>query len=271
MNLQTRIRLNDGNEIPVEALGVFQSAEATKEAVLTALKIGYRHIDTAAVYQNEEAVGQAIKESGILREEIFVTTKLWNEDIRQGRVREALAASLQKLGLDYVDLYLIHWPAEGYVEAYKTMLELQKEGKIRSIGVSNFKIHHLEKVLAETGVVPAIDQMEFHPQMQDNQLLAYCKDKNIGFEAWSPLGRGACLNNPQIIEIGRKYNKTGAQIILRWLLQKGIIILPKSVHEDRIRENAAIYDFALTDQDVEAINNLNENKRIGPDPDNFDF
>lgn len=271
MNKNTRIKLNDGLTMQVVALGVWQSHEGTKNAVLTALKNGYRHIDTAAVYHNEKAVGEAIKESGIPRNEIFVTTKLWNDDVRSGNTREALKKSLENLGLDYVDLYLIHWPAEGYVEAYLEMEKLQKEGLTRSIGVSNFRKSHLQNLLSKVHIVPSINQIETNPQMVDEETIQYCKENKIGVEAWSPLGSGACLNNPKIQEIANKYQKSSAQIILRWLLQKGIVILPKSVHENRIKENIDLFNFVLENEDVELINQLNQHKRTGPDPDNFDF
>ena len=269
MNKNTRIKLNDGLTMPVVALGVWQSHEGTKNAVLTALKNGYRHIDTAAVYHNEKAVGEAIKESGIPRNEIFVTTKLWNDDVRSGNTREALKKSLENLGLDYVDLYLIHWPAEGYVEAYLEMEKLQKEGLTRSIGVSNFRKSHLQNLLSKVHIVPSINQIETNPQMVDEETIQYCKENKIGVEAWSPLGSGACLNNPKIQEIANKYQKSSAQIILRWLLQKGIVILPKSVHENRIKENIDLFNFVLENEDVELINQLNQHKRTGPDPDNL--
>lgn len=271
MNLNTKVKLNDGNEMPVIALGVWQSHEDTKEAVLAALRNGYRHIDTAACYKNEEAVGEAIKESGIDRKELFITTKLWNDDIRKGRTREALEESLKKLQLDYVDLYLQHWPVDGRVEAYLEMEQLQKEGKIKSIGVSNFRKHHLEELMAKVNIIPAVNQMEFNPQMQDEEIREYCQEQGIALEAWSPLGSGACLNNETIKNIGKKNNKSVAQVILRWLLQKDIVILPKSVHENRIIENSNIFDFELTQEDVNIINSLNMNKRTGPDPDHFDF
>ena len=257
--------------MPIIALGVWRSHEDTKQAVLSALKNGYRHIDTAAVYGNEEAVGKAIKESGISRKDLFITTKLWNEDIRNRNTREALKTSLDKLGLDYVDLYLIHWPAEGYVEAYLEMEELQKEGLIRSIGVSNFRKSHLENLLSKVNVIPSVDQIETNPQFVDEETIQYCRNNKIVVEAWSPLGSGACLNNNDINSLVDKYHKSPAQIILRWLLQKGIVILPKSVHENRIIENINLFDFELSEEDMHLLDQLNQHKRTGPDPDTFDF
>lgn len=266
------VKLIDGNEMPEIALGVFKAPkEETAQAVEAALKHGYRHIDTAAVYANEEETGEGIRKSGIPREDIFLTTKLWNDDIRAGKTREALEESLKKLGTDYVDLYLIHWPVEGYEEAFKEMAQLQKEGKIRSIGVSNFKKHHLEHLIEATGIVPAVDQIEFNPGIQDEETLQFCKDHGIVVEAWSPLGRGAYLQDPQIVEIAEKHGKTPAQVILRWLLDKGIVVLPKSVHEERIASNIDLFDFELAPEEIEAIDKMNTGKRIGPDPDNFDF
>ena len=269
--MERTFAMNDGKKIPVIALGVWQSHEDTEEAVLAALKNGYRHIDTAAAYGNEEAVGSAIRRSGIPRGEIFVTTKVCNDDIRAGRTREALQTSLAKLQMDYVDLLLLHWPAEGRIEAYQEMEKMQKEGLVRSIGVSNFKKHHLEELMAHTEVKPAVDQMEFNPQFQDNEVLDFCRKENILLEAWSPLGSGASLKDPVIARLAAKYGRSSAQIILRWLHQKGIVVLPKSVHENRIIENHAIFDFALSDEDMRVMDGLNTGRRTGPDPDHFDF
>lgn len=270
-NKLKQVKLNNGDLIPQIGLGVWQSREATKQAVLWALEHGYRHIDTAACYKNEEAVGKAIKESGISRNKIYVTTKLWNDDIRSGKVREALETSLKKLQLDYVDLYLIHWPADGYQEAYLEMEKLMAEGKIKAIGVSNFKKHHMESLEEVANILPAVNQMEFNPGIQDYEIYDYCKEKGIAFEAWSPLGRGAYLSHPTIVNIAAQYQKSPAQVILHWLIRKDIIVLPKSVHESRIIENSKIYDFQLTEAQLKEIDQLNEMKRTGPDPDNFDF
>lgn len=271
MNINTKIKLNDNKEIPVLALGVWQSGTDTKQAVIEALKAGYRHIDTAAVYGNEEAVGEAIKESGIKREELFITTKIWNEDIRKGRTKEAFEESLRKLQMDYVDLYLLHWPVDGSTEAYLEMEKLKNEGKIKSIGVSNFKKHHLEDLIKHVNIVPQVNQMEFNPFIQDMEIYDFCRENNIVLEAWSPLGSGQCLKNPVISEIAEKYNKSTAQIILNWLLQKNIVILPKSVHKERIIQNSQVFDFELAKEDSEKLDKLNSNKRTGPDPDNFNF
>ena len=271
MLVNKTVKLNDGNLMPTIALGVFLSHEDTYDAVKWALEAGYRHIDTAAAYHNEEAVGQAIKDSGIPRENLFVTTKLWNEDVRQGRTREALMESLKRLQMDYVDLYLMHWPVEGRIEAYQVMEQLQKEGYVRSIGVSNFRVHHLEELMANTHVTPAVDQMELNPQFIDEELLDYAKEHEIVLEAWSPLGRGAYINDPVIVGIAERYNHTSVQVILRWLLQKGIVVLPKSVHKERIIANKNVYDFELSDDDMALMDGLNRHQRMGPDPDHFDF
>lgn len=272
MNITTKLKMNNGKEIYQFGLGVWQGGEETKNAVLAALRAGYRHIDTAAVYKNEKAVGEAIKESGIPREELFITTKVWNDDIREHRVKEAFELSLKKLGLDYVDLYLIHWPVKGeYISAYKVLEELYESGKTKSIGVSNFKTHQLQDLLDNTDIVPAVNQMEFNPQMQDNEILQMCNEKGIILEAWSPLGSGACLNDETLRILGIRYGKSVAQVIIRWLLQKGIVVFPKSVHESRIIENARVFDFRLTDKDMELIDSMNRNLRTGPDPDKFNF
>jgi diketogulonate reductase-like aldo/keto reductase len=260
--------------MPWFGLGVYkvQEGEEALQSVKAAIKAGYRSIDTAALYQNEESVGQAIRESGVLREELFITTKVWNTDQRNDSVLEAFEISLKKLGLDYVDLYLVHWPVkEKYKQTWKVLEKLYKEGRIRAIGVSNFKIHQLEDLMSVAEVKPMVNQVELHPFLAQPELRNYCKKQGIQIEAWAPLGQGRLLENPVIKEVASKYNKSTAQVILRWDLQNEIVTIPKSVKESRIIENADIFDFALSAEDIEKINALNENKRFGADPDNFTF
>ena len=269
------IKLNNNVFIPQLGLGVFQSKDGdeAKNAIKWALEAGYRHIDTAMFYGNETSVGEAIRECNIPREEIFVTTKLWNDDIRNGNCVEALEGSIRKLGFDYVDLYLIHWPADGYKEAWKDMEQLYKEGKIKSIGVSNFQKHHLEEIEKIAEIMPVVNQIESHPYFNNQELIEYCQNKDIAVEVWSPLGggRNSVLNDEIIRNIGQKNNTSNAQVVLRWHIQRGVIVLPKSVHKERIQANYNVYDFELTDDDMKVIDGLNKDLRVGPNPDNFDF
>ena len=274
MNIETRIPMNTGAGIPIFGFGVWQAQEGAeaRQAVRWALEAGYRHLDTAAIYGNEQSVGQAMKESGIARSDIFLTTKLWNGEMRAHRQMKAFEESLNKLGCDYVDLYLIHWPVPGvYMESWKVMEEIYQSGRAKAIGVSNFKVRQLKELLGSCKVVPAANQMEFNPLMQDNELLELCRQKGIVFESWSPLGGGGLVNDPSIAAIGAKYGKTGPQAILRWIIQKGIAVFPKSVHQARIKENAAIFDFELSAEDMAAIDGMNKNERTGADPDSFSF
>ena len=276
MDLTSKKRLNDGREMPVLGLGVFRSkdGEETYNAVRYALDAGYRHIDTAAAYHNEASVGRAIRDSGIPREEIWITTKLWNGEIRAHNEEAALEASLRALGTDYVDLYLIHWPVreeQGYLRAWKKMEAFRRRGLARSIGVSNYHIHHLEDVLREAEVVPAVNQVECHPELTQVELADFCAGKGIAFEPWSPLGAGKLLQDPTLLSIAEKYGKTVAQIILRWDLQRDFICIPKSVHKERIEANAQIFDFALAQEDMDRIFALNKNARVGADPETFTF
>jgi len=271
-----KLTLNNGISIPAIGLGVFrvEDAKTAQEAVEMALSVGYRHIDTAMIYGNEEAVGLAIKNSGIYREDIFVTTKLWNDDQRSGKVEEAIDASLKRLGLDYIDLYLVHWPVKTtYVNVWKKMEKVYTEGKTRAIGVSNYHIHHLEDLLEEAEYVPAVNQFECYPYLTQEPLMKYCKEKGIIPEAWGPLGAGKTdiLNNPVIKEIADKHGKTPAQIVLRWHLDRGFIVIPKSVHTERQIENFSISDFHLADEEIQRISELNQDKRLGSNPDNFNF
>lgn len=275
MDQQMMCELNNGVKIPMIGLGVFQTEDGnqTVDAVRWAIEAGYRHIDTAKIYGNEASVGRGIKESGAKRSDLFITTKLWNEDIRQRRTKEAFDESLKAMQLDYVDLYLIHWPAEGYAEAWKAMEEIYATGKARAIGVSNFHAHHLDTILKDAKVVPAVDQIECHPRLTQEPLRRYLAEKKIAAQAWSPLGGtgGSLLKNETLVALAAKHGKTPAQIVLRWDIQGGLITIPKSVHKDRIESNLQIFDFTLDDADMETISKLNQNQRVGSDPDHFDF
>ncbi len=274
MNLQSTVKLNNGVEMPKFGLGVFKVQEGQEviDSVKAAIKAGYISIDTAAVYKNEEGVGQGIKESGVDREKLFITTKVWNADQGYDSTLAAFETSIQKLGLDYIDLYLIHWPVSGkYKETWKALEKLYKDGKVKAIGVSNFHKHHLEDLLSEAEIVPTVNQIELHPLLSQEELRNFCKEKGIVVEAWSPLAQGKLLDNPVLTEIAAKYNKSTAQVILRWDLQNDIVTIPKSIKEHRIIENADIFDFELTAEDLKKINGLNKNERVGADPDNFNF
>jgi diketogulonate reductase-like aldo/keto reductase len=293
LTIDTKITLNDGHEIPQLGLGVWQTrAGATCEAaVLAALEAGYRHIDTAAMYGNEESVGAAIRMSGIPRENIFVTTKLWNSD--HGNPARALDTSLRKLKLDYVDLYLIHYPVRERRQSWRALEVLRTVGKARSIGVSNFTIRHLTELLAETKTVPAVNQVEFHPYLYQQDLLDFCAGKGIVVEAYSPLTKGEQLKDPKLVAVARKYAKAGpqpaaprarlpfvdslfphsaakstAQILIRWALQHGLVAIPKSANRRRIFENADIFDFEINAEDMELLDRFNENLRTCWDPTN---
>jgi diketogulonate reductase-like aldo/keto reductase len=245
-------------------------------AVKVAIKHGYRSIDTAAIYENEEGVGQGIreglKEAGISREDLFVTSKVWNADLGYESTIAAYEKSLQKLGLEYLDLYLIHWPVEGkYKEAWRALETLYKEGKVKAIGVSNFQIHHLKDLMEDAEVKPMVNQVECHPRLTQKEVQAFCKEQGIQLEAWSPLMQGELLDNEVLQAIATKHGKSVAQVILRWDLQNGIVTIPKSTKEHRIVENSTVFDFELTEEEMNQIDGLNQNHRVGPDPDNFDF
>ena len=277
-NLQDTVKLNNGIEIPWIGLGVFkvQDGEEVVSAVKAAIKNGYRSIDTAAVYGNEEGVGKAIgeslKENGLSREELFITSKVWNADQGYESTLAAYKNSLNKLGLDYLDLYLIHWPVKGkYKETWRALETIYNEKKVRSIGVSNFHVHHLEDLLQDSEIIPAIDQVEFHPRLAQKDLRKFCKDKGIQFEAWAPLMQGHLFDNAILKSIAEKHGKSIAQVIIRWDLQNGVVTIPKSIKEHRIIENSSVFDFNLTREDLEQIDSLNEDRRVGADPDNFNF
>jgi 2,5-diketo-D-gluconate reductase A len=268
-----RISLRPDVEIPQLGFGVFQvPPKETEVAVARALQAGYRHLDTAAAYKNEGAVGQAIHASGVHREEIFVTTKCFNDDHGHDKAKRAFKASLERLELEHIDLYLIHWPVPShdlYVETWQAFIELQTEGLVRAIGVSNFQPEHLERIVKETGVVPAINQVELHPYFQQAGLRHEHAQLGIVTEAWSPLGQGLELEDPAIVAIAQAHSKTPAQAIIRWHLQIGNVVIPKSVTPERIVENFAVFDFELSADEMEAIRELDEGRRIGPDPDTF--
>lgn len=270
------IELANGVMIPQVGLGVFQmDDDQVLNSVKWALEAGYRHIDTASFYDNEEAVGKAIKESGIDRKYLFVTTKIWNDVRGYDETIAQFNNSLQKLGLDYLDLYLIHWPAPGFEENWRAMEDLYKAGKIRAIGVSNFKAHHIEQLMKTATIAPMVDQIETHPYLQENDLHEYLQEKNIAHESWSPLGGGVnkVIDEPVLKEIGDKYGKSAAQVVLRWHIQRGEIIIPKSIHENRLKENIDLFDyhFDLTPEEMVQIAKLDSDKRVGPDPDDQEF
>ncbi|WP_053362764.1 aldo/keto reductase [Bacillus sp. FJAT-27251] len=272
--LQSTTTLHNGVKMPWLGLGVFlvKDGEEVVNSVKTALELGYRSIDTAAVYRNEEGVGQAIAESNIPREELFITTKVWNADQGYEATLAAFETSMNKLGLDYLDLYLIHWPlpSQGkYVETWKALEKLYNDGRVRAIGVSNFKIHHLEELIANSEIVPMVNQVEYHPRFNQRELHEFCKKHSIQLEAWSPLMQGGLLDEPALVEIAKKYNKSTAQIIIRWDIQTGVVTIPKSVKPHRIAENADVFDFELTQEDMEQINALNQDQRQFADPDDF--
>ncbi|ADF40548.1 aldo/keto reductase [Priestia megaterium] len=277
-NLQDTVTLHNGVKMPGFGLGVFKVEEGPElvNAIKVAIKHGYRSIDTAAIYGNEEGVGQGIreglKEAGISRENVFVTSKVWNADLGYDETIAAYETSLKKLGLDYLDLYLIHWPVEGkYKEAWRALETLYKEGKVKAIGVSNFQVHHLKDLMEDAEIKPVINQVEYHPRLTQKELQVFCEKHHIQLEAWSPLMQGELLDNEVLTEIANKHNKSVAQVILRWDVQNGIITIPKSTKEHRIVENASIFDFELNKEEMERIDELNQNHRVGPDPDNFDF
>ncbi|PES25945.1 MULTISPECIES: aldo/keto reductase [Bacillus cereus group] len=277
-NLQSKTVLNNGVEMPWFGLGVFKVEDGPElvEAVKSAIKAGYRSIDTAAIYGNEKAVGEGIragiKEAGISREDLFITSKVWNSDQGYETTLAAYEESLKKLELDYLDLYLVHWPVEGkYKDTWRALETLYKEKRVRAIGVSNFQIHHLQDVMKDVEIKPMINQVEYHPRLTQKELQAFCKEQGIQMEAWSPLMQGQLLDNEKLQEIAEKHGKTTAQVILRWDLQNGVITIPKSTKEHRIIANADIFNFELTKEDMEKIDALNQNHRVGPDPDNFDF
>jgi diketogulonate reductase-like aldo/keto reductase len=273
-NIHSTTTLANGVKMPWFGLGVYKIPEG-KEMITTvqkALEFGYRSFDTAALYQNEQGLGKAIHASSIPREDLFITSKVWNTDQGYDSTLKAFHDSLNRLQLDYLDLYLIHWPVPNlYKDTWKALETLYKEKRIKAIGVSNFQIHHLKDIMKDANVIPMVNQVEYHPKLTQNDLRTFCKQENIQLEAWSPLMRGRLQDNPVLIEIAQKHAKTVAQVILRWDLQNEVITIPKTTKVERLRENANIFDFVLTDEEMIAINGLNENLRAGQDPDNFQF
>ena len=265
--------MNDGRLIPQIGFGVWQVPDdIVVDATLTAFAAGYRHVDTAAVYENERGVGEAIARSGLTRDEIFLTTKVWNTDHGYDQTLRAFDKSTHLLGVDEVDLYLVHWPAPttgNYLQTWRAVMALHEQGRARSIGVSNFHEPYLSSIIAETGVVPVVDQIELHPWLPQAPLRSFAADLGILIEAWSPLASGELIDNPQLIEIAAKYAKSTAQVMIRWHVQLGTVVLPKSVTPDRIRQNIEVFDFELTPEHMAAIDNLANGHRTGPNPDEF--
>lgn len=266
--------LNNGIKMPYLGLGVFQAKDG-KEVIHTiqhAFAHGYRLIDTAALYGNEKGVGEAVRRSNLHRSEVFITSKVWNSDQGYEKTLKAFDNTMKRLKLDTLDLYLIHWPVQSrYKDTWKALEQLYREKRVRAIGVSNFMVHHLEDLKKDAEILPMVNQVEFHPYLVQPALLDYCKKEGIQFEAWSPLMQGRIHTVSCVVEIGRKYGKTAAQVVLRWNLQKGVVTIPKSVNPRRIAENASLFDFYLTNNEMEKIDSLDRNERIGADPDNFHF
>jgi diketogulonate reductase-like aldo/keto reductase len=269
-----RAVLNNNVEMPWVGLGVFQAREGgeVERAIHWALEAGYRCIDTASLYGNERGVGRAVRESGVAREQIFITTKVWNSALRSGTVREAFENSLKRLGLETLDLYLIHWPVENaFIKAWKVLEQLHRSGSVRAIGVSNFQVHHLETLLRTCEITPAVNQVEFHPYLVQPDLLEFCRANGILLQAWSPLMQGHLTEVEELERLGDKYNRTPAQIVLRWDLQHGVATIPKSVRRERIEQNFQVFDFELSAADMAALDALDRGRRFGPDPDRFSF
>ena len=275
MNIQSRKSLGNGEEIPVLGLGVYLSpeGETTAASVRWAVEAGYRHIDTAAVYGNEASVGEGIQTCGIPREQLLVTSKLWNDDIRKGRELEAFRESLKKLGTEYLDLYLIHWPVEGFMKSWHILEDLYRNGAVRAIGVSNFHKQHLEMLEAEAEIMPMVNQFECHPYLSQEMLIETSRKYGMVCEAYSPLGgqNGPVLSDPVICKLAREKGCTAAQIVLQWNVHRGLVVLPKSNHRERIESNARLFDVELSQEEIQQIDSLNCGMRTGGDPDHFDF
>lgn len=272
--LTTTVELSNGESIPLIGLGVFKMEEGNEvqHAVQHAIAAGYKSLDTAKVYGNERGVGEAIRASGVDREDLFVTTKVWNSDQGYDATLRAFDTSLESLGFDYVDLYLVHWPVKGkYKDTWRALEHLYEAGRVKAIGVSNFLVHHLKDVMGSATVMPMVNQVEFHPRLQQPELQAFCKAHGIQLEAWSPIMKGQVMDIPELVQIGEKYGKNAVQVTLRWLFQKQIVAIPKSSRKARIESNVDIFDFELDADEMATIAGLDQHVRVGPDPDNFDF
>ncbi|MEV5038071.1 aldo/keto reductase [Bacillus sp. AFS026049] len=273
-NIGETITLHNGVKMPQLGFGVFKvkNGNETVESVKKAVEVGYRAIDTAAIYENEEGVGQAIRECGVPREELFITSKVWNTEQGYDTTLKAFEDSLNRLGLEYLDLYLIHWPGKDkYLETWRALEKLYKDGKVKSIGVSNFHIHHLENLLANSEVKPVVNQIELHPLLTQVEIRDYCAKHEIKIESWSPLGRGNLLEEPTINHIAKKHGKSSAQVLIRWHLQHDLVVIPKSITPSRIKENAQVFDFSLSLNEMNQIDALNKNERFGSNPDELLF
>jgi methylglyoxal/glyoxal reductase len=273
-NIGETITLHNGVKMPQLGFGVFKvkNGNETVESVKKAVEVGYRAIDTAAIYENEEGVGQAIRECGVPREELFITSKVWNTEQGYETTLKAFEDSLNRLGLEYLDLYLIHWPGKDkYLETWRALEKLYKDGKVKSIGVSNFHVHHLENLLANSEVKPVVNQIELHPLLTQVEIRDYCAKHEIKVESWSPLGRGNLLEEPTINHIAKKHGKSPAQVLIRWHLQHDLVVIPKSITPSRIKENAQVFDFSLSLNEMNQIDALNKNERFGSNPDELLF
>ncbi|MBI3051342.1 aldo/keto reductase [Candidatus Woesearchaeota archaeon] len=266
MDISSTVRLNDSNRMPWLGLGTWRSppGKATEQAVLWALEAGYRHIDTAAIYGNEQSVGAAVQKRGIPREEIFITTKLWNAD--HSNPGKALRQSLSKLGMSYVDLYLIHFPVRQRLSSWQVLEQLQKDGLCRSIGVSNFTIRHMKELLPSARVIPAVNQVEFNPYLYQRELHEFCTKNKVWLEAYSPLAQGEKLKDPKLVSLAAKYSRSPSQLLIRWCLQKEVVVIPKSVHREFIFQNADVFSFSITKEDMVLLDSFDENLRLCWDP-----
>jgi len=273
MDIPKNIKLANGVNIPLLGFGTFQIPEgkATYEAVTNALEAGYRHIDTAEFYGNENSVGEAVRASGINRSELFLTTKVWNNHHGYKEAFKAGEESLSRLKTDYIDLLLIHWPKDKNCETWRALEDLYKKGLVKAIGVSNFKERHIEEILRTLEIMPMVNQIELHPLLSQEGLSSYCREKGIVVEAWSPMMRGRVSEIPELNNLAEKYNKNAGQITLKWHMQKGRVILPRSTNPERIKGNSELFDFQLDDEEIAIIDRLNKGRRIGPDPDHIDF